>query len=465
MKPIDKPKVKKITRLKRGLKVLGHYFKILPDKEKEVDTIAAITQGIVFRGAHLWVLIFAILIASLGLNVNSTAVIIGAMLISPIMGPILGAGLALGIKDYVLLKCAVKNYGVATLISVATATLYFLISPFEGAQSELLARTSPTLYDVLIAFFGGMAGVVAICTRSKGNVIPGVAIATALMPPLCTAGYGLATAHWSYFFGAFYLFFINTIFIGLATFLGVKLLRFRQIPARPGRKYRNWGRVIALCVVLSLIPATVMTYKLVRESFHERNVRRFIKNEMAVGGTQIIMHEVDYDKKQLELIAVGRVISPYAIKEAKQKMEDYHLEDFTLEVVQGERSDSVINQRPHTEIFYRSSKADVDLLKIQSEKMVALESELQAERQKRPPLVQLKDEVKVLFPEVETLGVSEDILSDSKVSRPRPLVFLARLSTDSLHREKVQNRLYEWLNVRLPDDSIQVVVVPAALSK
>ena len=179
-------------------------------------------------GANLWVLIFAIFIASLGLNVNSTAVIIGAMLISPLMGPIIGMGLAVGINDLDLLRRSLKNYGVATLISVLTAMIYFLISPLSEAQSELLARTSPTLYDVLIAFCGGAAGIIALCTRGKGNVIPGVAIATALMPPLCTAGFGLATGHWLYFLGAFYLFFINTVFIALATFCGVRLLHFQQ---------------------------------------------------------------------------------------------------------------------------------------------------------------------------------------------------------------------------------------------
>ena len=188
------------------IKQIRVYFNLMPDKEEEHDIIDQISSGVSFRGANLWILIFAIFIASLGLNVNSTAVIIGAMLISPLMGPIIGMGLAVGTNDLNLLKRAAKNYGVATLISVLTATLYFLLTPLSEAQSELLARTSPTLYDVLIAFCGGAAGIIALCTRGKGNVIPGVAIATALMPPLCTAGFGLATGHWLYFLGAFYLY-------------------------------------------------------------------------------------------------------------------------------------------------------------------------------------------------------------------------------------------------------------------
>ena len=168
---------------------IREYFVIKKDMEDEQEIVAQITSGVTFKGANLWVLIFAIFIASLGLNVNSTAVIIGAMLISPLMGPIIGMGLAMGIDDIDLLKRSAKNFGVATLISVLTAMVYFLITPWSEAQSELLARTAPTIYDVLIATFGGAAGILALSTKGKGNVIPGVAIATALMPPLCTAGY------------------------------------------------------------------------------------------------------------------------------------------------------------------------------------------------------------------------------------------------------------------------------------
>lgn len=209
--------MKRLRAMWRGVRV---YFNIMPDKEDERQIVAQISSGVSFRGANLWVLIFAIFIASLGLNVNSPAVIIGAMLISPLMGPIIGMGLAVGINDVELLKRSARNFGVATLISVLTATVYFLLTPLGDARSELLARTSPTLYDVLIATCGGAAGIIALCTKGKGNVIPGVAIATALMPPLCTAGYGLATGHWLYFLGAFYLFFINTVFISLATYVG-----------------------------------------------------------------------------------------------------------------------------------------------------------------------------------------------------------------------------------------------------
>ena len=181
----------------------NQYFDLRKDKDDEKVIMESIRSGVEFRGANLWILIFAIFVASLGLNVNSTAVIIGAMLISPLMGPIIGMGLAVGINDFELLKRSMKSYALATVISVVTATIYFALTPLDEAQSELLARTSPSIYDVLIALFGGLAGIVALSTKDKGNVLPGVAIATALMPPLCTAGYGLATGQLIYFLGAF----------------------------------------------------------------------------------------------------------------------------------------------------------------------------------------------------------------------------------------------------------------------
>ena len=191
---------------------LKEYLDLRKEKDNELATVELIRKGVEFKGANMWILIFAVFMASLGLNVDSTAVIIGAMLISPLMGPIMGVGLSVGINDFDLIKRSLKSFFITTAFCVVTATIFFLITPIAGGQSELLARTSPTIYDVFIALFGGMAGVVALSTKEKGNVIPGVAIATALMPPLCTAGYGLASGNLIYFLGAFYLYFINSVF-------------------------------------------------------------------------------------------------------------------------------------------------------------------------------------------------------------------------------------------------------------
>ena len=202
-------------------KFFNEYLDLNRSKEDEQLTVDAIRSGVEFKGTNLWVLI---------LNVNSTAVIIGAMLISPLMGPIMGVGLSIGLNDFELMKRSLKSYLVATLFSVTTATIYFSFTPLDEVQSELLARTSPTIYDVFIALVGGLAGIVALATKEKGNVIPGVAIATALMPPLCTAGFGIATGNLLYFLGAFYLYFINSVFISLATYIGVRVMHFQRKP-------------------------------------------------------------------------------------------------------------------------------------------------------------------------------------------------------------------------------------------
>ena len=321
--------------------VIKGYFNALPDKENEEETIQQISSGVAFHGSNLWVLVFAVFIASLGLNVNSTAVIIGAMLISPLMGPIIGMGLGVGINDLVLLKRSIKNYLVATGISVLTATLYFLITPLNEAQSELLARTSPTLYDVLIALCGGAAGILALSTKGKGNVIPGVAIATALMPPLCTAGYGLAMGESSFFFGAFYLFFINTVFIALATFIGVRMLRFKQRRFIDDARLRKMKQYIIGIVVLTMLPAAYMTLQIIRQSVIENNARRFVRTELSFKGTRIISQDYDTKGKVLNVFAVGKTISKKAICEAEKMLEAYNLADYKLHVIQGSQSDSL----------------------------------------------------------------------------------------------------------------------------
>ena len=229
------------------------------DKAPEEETIASIKAGIDFRGANLWILIFAIFVASLGLNTNSAAVIIGAMLISPLMGPIVGMGLGVGIYDFELLKRAFRSFATATIFSVLTATFYFAITPIDEAQSELLARTSPTIYDVLIALFGGLAGIVALCSTGQrgGNVIPGVAIATAIMPPLCTTGFGLATGNWLYAAGAFYLYLINSIFIALATFVGVNILDFKKKVFVDKQREKRVKHIIITIAVLTMLPSAL----------------------------------------------------------------------------------------------------------------------------------------------------------------------------------------------------------------
>src|SRR5690606_12309333 len=303
------------------------------EKEKVLENVIS---NISFRGANLWILACAIVIASVGLNVNSTAVIIGAMLISPLMGPIVGAGFALGTYDFDLLKKSAKNLAIATAVSLLVSFLYFLLSPFKEAQSELLARTSPNIYDVLIAFFGGLVGVIAITRVEKGNPIPGVAIATALMPPLCTAGYGLAIGNISYFFGALYLYTINCFFICISTFLIVKFLRYPKIKFVDPKRESRITRTITFLILVMLIPSSYLAYALLQERKFSQNVNTFIENELTRKGYTLIYERTQFNArpKKIELAFLDKKFSRDELKELNDKMEVYKLQNTQLVIRQ-----------------------------------------------------------------------------------------------------------------------------------
>ena len=434
------------------------YFNILPDKENEQEIIAQITSGVSFRGANLLILIFAIFIASLGLNVNSTAVIIGAMLISPLMGPIIGMGLAVGINDLDLLKRSAKNYGVATLISVLTATVYFLISPLSDVQSELLARTSPTLYDVLIAFCGGAAGIIALCTGGKGNVIPGVAIATALMPPLCTAGFGLATGHWLYSLGAFYLFFINTVFIALATYGGVRLFHFKQKESLSAEKDKKARRIVMALVVATMIPAAYMTVRIVQQSVFDNNVNRFVKAELTQRGTQIISNSVDKDSLRLRIVAVGKEITEAKQREAQSRMEFYGLGKYQLRVIQGTQSDSLMMLNHELSTMMTSRESEHRQMLELSSQMNKLNYQLNEYTRYESLSREIRSEMSLLFPEVKSLILSRvaEVSSDTATDNHHVVAIIDTSHGKPLPKVESQ-KLREWLQARVKADSLVLV--------
>lgn len=274
--------------------------------------VANIHKNVPFRGPNVFILAFAIIIASVGLNLNSTAVIIGAMLISPLMGPILGFGLGLGTNDTTLIKDALKNFAIMVTISILASTLYFLISPLQlTTQSELLARTNPTIYDVLIALFGGAAGMLENSRKEKGTVLSGVAIATALMPPLCTVGYGIATFDWHFISGALYLFIINSIFISLATFLMVKYLRFpSRVSDEDEAKKKKTTRIIAFIMILIIVPSIISAVDIVRQSNFDRSVQALVEKDKMVGRSFIYTYKTDHESKPatVELFVAGEAL-------------------------------------------------------------------------------------------------------------------------------------------------------------
>lgn len=388
---------------------LREYLDLRKDKDNERATVDSIRKGVEFKGANLWILIFAIFMASLGLNVNSTAVIIGAMLISPLMGPIMGVGLSVGIGDFELMKRSLKSFLITTAFSVITATLFFLFTPIAEAQSELLARTSPTIYDVFIALFGGLAGVVALSTKEKGNVIPGVAIATALMPPLCTAGYGLASGNLIYFLGAFYLYFINSVFISLATFLGVRVMHFQRKEFIDKAREKTVRKYIVFIVVLTMCPAVYLTIDIIRSTFYETAANRFITEQLNFENTQVLDKKVNYEKREIRVVLIGPEVPDASIALAREKLKTYQLSETKLTVLQGMNNGTVDISSIRSmvmEDFYKNSE---QRLQEQQLKIAALQKKIDGYKSYDQLSRKIIPELKVLYPSVTSLSISNSI--------------------------------------------------------
>lgn len=345
-------------------------FDLKSDSADQESVVESIRKGVDFKGTTLWVLMFAVFIASLGLNINSTAVIIGAMLISPLMGPIIAMGLSLGINDFEMLKSAWRNFLLMVVVSLLTSTFFFLISPISTAQSELLARTTPTIYDVLIAFFGGMAGMVAQTRKDRAvTVMSGVAIATALMPPLCTAGYGIATGESSFFFGALYLFLINTVFIAVATYLVVLFLHYeKKIILDPVRQKKN-NRYVTIIIILVGVPSIMFGAHIVRRTIFEENVNRYVSHVFHYEKTMVVDYSTEYhyegDKSRITVRLMGEPLAENVLENAKAQMNAYDLRHTELVVKQADSKQGVdinVLQRSYADIIDEKN-ATIDRLR------------------------------------------------------------------------------------------------------
>ncbi len=408
------------------------------DKQKVLENV---TANISFRGSNLWILACAIIIASVGLNVNSTAVIIGAMLISPLMGPILGAGFALGTYNFMLLRKSIKNLLIATVVSLLVSALYFYISPFKDVQSELLARTSPNIYDVLIAFFGGLVGVIAITRVEKGNPIPGVAIATALMPPLCTAGYGLATFNFSYFFGAFYLYTINCFFICIATFLVIKYLKYPASSTIDSKKEKRIRYSITCLMMVMIVPSFYLAYNLFEEKKFTKTVEEFINSEFNNKGYTVIYKKLNYNAnpKNVDIAFLNKKLNKEEMEMYNRLLEEKGIHNTTLNFRQDDAD-------LKTEILSELNKQDVSL----SEKDVAinnLRQELNKYKVTEPGLVK---ELNVLFPELKdvSLGKIEKMTGTDSAKVEWLVLYHLEKGTKEPDRTKIKKWLNERLNVK-----------------
>ncbi len=445
-----------LTQIKR---ILTIHFDLRQEKEDEQETIESLKKGVEFRGTNLWVLIFAIFLASLGLNTNSTAVIIGAMLISPLMGPIMGFGLGLGIADFDLVKRSLRNYLTATLFSVVTATIYFLISPISEAQSELLARTSPTIYDVLIAFFGGLAGIVAGSTKSKGNVIPGVAIATALMPPLCTAGFGLATGNLSYFLGAFYLYFINTVFISLSTYIVVRVLKYPNKEFLDKKRALVVRRYMMIIVTCTIIPSLYLTYRVLRNTVFDEQVRSFVNKELDFPNTQVLSRTVAVDtagRKALNVVLLGDEVPDMMIEAARARMTDYGLGSIGLNIQQGFGSDVDINELKSV-LMKDLYKNNEELVRAQAAQIDSLKHTVDRYRRASHLALSLTPELRVLYPQVERLACTPTIIANTVQDKP-DTVLLVYVKVKNALTPDEQRKLSQWMGARTEEKNIKLII-------
>jgi len=427
---------------------LKEYLDLRKDKDNELATVDSIRKGVEFKGANLWILIFAIFMASLGLNVNSTAVIIGAMLISPLMGPIMGVGLSVGLNDFELMKRSLKSFLITTLFSVTTATVFFLVSPVAEGQSELLARTSPTIYDVFIALMGGLAGVVALSTKEKGNVIPGVAIATALM----------ATGNLIYFLGAFYLYFINSVFISLATFIGVRVMHFQRKEFVDKNREKKVRKYIVLIAVLTMCPAVYLTVGIIQDTFFESAANRFVNEQLAFENTQVLDKKIHHEGKhhEIRVVLIGQEVPEASIAIARSKMKDYKLDNTKLVVLQGMNNESLDMSSIRAmvmEDFYKNSE---QRLVEQKQQISSLEKNLEQYRKYDELGKKIIPELKVLYPSVKSVSISHalELTVDSvRIDTVTLAVLKFGKHPDAREREKIT----EWLRARTGSEKLRLI--------
>ena len=410
------------------------------DRDKVLENVVANTS---FRGSNLWILACAIVVASVGLNVNSTAVIIGAMLISPLMGPIVGAGFGLGIFDFALLRKSLKNLLIATVVSLAVSTIYFYLSPFKETQSELLARTSPNIYDILIAFFGGLVGVIAITRVEKGNPIPGVAIATALMPPLCTAGYGLAIGNFRFFFGALYLYAINCVFICIATFIIVKYLKYQPIKQVDVKRQKQVRYTMTILIVTMLIPSIYFAFRLYEERKFDEKVNNYIENEFTNKGYTLIYKRTKYLSipRKIEVAFLSKKFSKAEVAALNQKLKFYKIENSLLQIKQDttDLKKDILNE-------IGTGKASLD----KKEALIAnLKKEIADSKIDNRKIL---PELKIFFPEIRDISLAKHVFyegTDSLTTIPVMVYHTNReLSPES------KEKLRAWLRQKLQSERV-----------
>lgn len=437
---------------------LRHRFDLNEDKAEQDEVVGNICKSVEFRGTNLWILMFAIVVASVGLNVNSTAVIIGAMLISPLMGPIMGIGLSLGINDLDLFKRSLRNFAFAVVVSLIVSTLYFMITPLNLVQSELLSRTTPTIWDVLIATFGGLAGIVAQSRKDRtSTVIPGVAIATALMPPLCTAGFGLASGDIQYFIGALYLFFINAVCIAFATFFIVRFLKYKRVKQEGALNTKRVNRIMATVLVVTVVPSVLMGYSIVQRTIYESSAQEYLSKVFIFEGSEVVNSTVRYKTPEngniIEVVMVGEPLSSDAIQAAKNQLKFFSLEDTQLFVRQAESGDE-IDQATMTSVL----KSNALIIDEKNLVIKELEAKLKTYDNDTLPRRAIARELGALWSEIESVELSRaQVLSASGQYEGKKVVCLLQLKQGATINAEGAKKLKQWLEERT-SNSVRLVI-------
>ena len=414
-----------------------------------------IRSSIYFRGPNVWILGTAIIIASVGLNVNSIPVIIGAMLISPLMGPIIGFGLGLGTNDTGLIREALKNLLVMVLISIGASGLYFLISPLAMENpTELLARTNPTLYDVLIALFGGLAGIIETSRKEKGTVISGVAIATALMPPLCTVGYGLATFNMHYLFGALYLFFINSVFIALATFLAVKWLGFPVVQFADAAKARKTRRRIIIGLIIIIIPSVFSAIQVIGENNFNQSAKAFLRENKTLDRTYIYDSHIDFvrHKGVLTIQMAGAALSANDRELLYRSAESHGIDRDRLIIKETGLARTDLSENELIQSIFDRNDQETHR---RDQEITKLQEQLKAEQAKELPVTQIARELQSQYPDITALSMGRGSRFDLSSQESSDLVIVVISSTTPLDAATTE-RIRNWLGTRVGTENIRI---------
>ncbi len=442
---------------KQILSFLSKKFNLDDDHAEHSLVIENINKSVEFKGTNLWILIFAIVVASVGLNVNSTAVIIGAMLISPLMGPIMGLGMALALNDFELLKKSIKNFGFAVGVSIVASAIYFYISPLSVAQSELLARTTPTIWDVLIATFGGLAGIVAQTRKDRTTpVIPGVAIATALMPPLCTAGYGIAIGNLSYFVGAFYLFFINTVFIALATYAMVRFLKFPRTQVIDPKKSRRIKHLMITITVATIVPSVILAYSIVQTSIFENSAQKYVQNVLQFKRSQVVNTKYVFNRKEgnrIETTLIGAPISNDVISTAQAQLIHYGLENTKLILRQASNSDPIDNSALQTLLTTNS-----DIILEKNKTIEQLQKRIK-QTQDTLPSNDISLEIGALYDAIESVAVNISPRHSTNGKDLGTIVICAVTTKENqILEENEIAEIENWLRIRTKSNNVKLLM-------